>query len=258
MISDREVYGRAGQRSPSERPFPLRPDVLLATLAEIASGRGYGRLAGEIIDVEIELTDYDNWDGGIWTWRLCLIVPPRVFAELGDEAKRREVQTDLTGIVRAMIASDIDAIETIQIVPRTNESRSGITNQGRAHSANPAAIFHDGLFFRSKAEINLYVALLATGLPVMPLPVVLSNQKTHRRIEPDFIVIKRGMTFVVEVDGDRFHKESPARAQERLRHLEDEGVRVIRVVASACADPSAAQVCAADILRRIDSLLASR
>jgi hypothetical protein len=172
--------------------------------------------------------------------------------------QRAKAETELADVMRALLgSSDIDSIQSVRLVPRAVPTPTGLTNQGRAHSRNPAHLEHNGLFFRSPPEVHLFEALVATGLPVMPLPVVTSNRQTHRRIEPDFVVVKCGMTFVVEVDGDRYHRETPAKAQERLRHLEDEGVRIIRVTASECLTPIGAANCAADILRRIGSMLAA-
>lgn len=92
----------------------------------------------------------------------------------------------------------------------------------------------------------------------MPLPVVAFRGSRFKRIEPDFVIIHRGVTFVVEVDGDHWHQESPAAAQERLRHLEDEGVRIIRVSAKDCNSIDSANKTANDILSRIKRRLESR
>jgi len=45
-------------------------------------------------------------------------------------------------------------------------SGEGMTNQGRARSDNLAPLEQDGLLFRSRAEINLYVAFKALGVAV--------------------------------------------------------------------------------------------
>jgi hypothetical protein len=111
---------------------------------------------------------------------------------------------------------------------------SGVTNQGRVRSDNIAAREKDGLLFRSQPEINLYLALKSQGVSFAPLPVFIRGGKTHQRMEPDFIVIKNGITMQVEVDGDTVHTETPAEAQTRVAMLEDEGVFVHRIAASRC------------------------
>ena len=120
--------------------------------------------------------------------------------------KRTEVQKELAELANAIVVSDAHCF-TVRFPAIAASSSTGVTNQGRAHSANPAAIEYEGLLFRSQPEVLLFVALRDTGLPVMPLPVVVSKGLRFRRIEPDFVVIRRGVTFVVEVDGDRWHQE---------------------------------------------------
>lgn len=138
-----------------------------------------------------------------------------------------------------------------------NPLSDGITNQGRVHSANPAPIEYEGLRFRSNPEKLLFIALRDIGLLVMPLPAVISNQPRFKRIEPDFIIIHQGIMFVVEVDGERYHPESPGQAQDRLSHLINEGVRIIRVSADECKSLDSAKETAQKILSKIKQTLKS-
>ena len=103
----------------------------------------------------------------------------------------------------------------------------GVTNQGRVRSNNIASRECDGLLFRSQPEIFLYKALKSLGVSFAPLPVVLRGGSEYKRIEPDFVVFHDVMFTIVEVDGDTFHKESPAEAQARITLLEDEGAYII-------------------------------
>ncbi len=48
------------------------------------------------------------------------------------------------------------------------DGRSGANNQGRAHSANPAALEHAGLHFRSQPEIQLFDELVKAWLSLGP------------------------------------------------------------------------------------------
>jgi hypothetical protein len=140
-----------------------------------------------------------------------------------------------------------DQLESVKLSPKLTEAEpdwrgkakawaqgSGVTNQGRVRSDNIAAREKDGLLFRSQPEINLYLALKSQGVSFAPLPVFIRGGKTHQRMEPDFIVIKNGITMQVEVDGDTVHTETPAEAQTRVAMLEDEGVFVHRIAASRC------------------------
>ncbi|WP_338461474.1 hypothetical protein VZH09_10635 [Synechococcus elongatus IITB7] len=246
-------------QSSSSDKCPLSSEVLTNTLAELAEIRGLSLISQALRThgVGVELEDYDNWDGGIWTWLVTVSLPPRNWAQFASKEERHAVEEELTELASVLVTSHAHRF-IVRLAARAISDSQGLTNQGRAHSSNPAAIEYEGLFFRSQPEIWLFAALRETGLPVMPLPVVTSNKFHFGRIEPDFVVIRRGMTFVIEVDGDRWHQETPAKAQERLRHLEDEGVRVIRVSAEKCNSPASAKDTAKDVLMRIERFLESR
>jgi hypothetical protein len=259
MDNSRSVYGRSGSRPYDECPVPVSPETLANTLAELADARGLDMVSQTLRTrgVSITLEEYDNWDGGIWTWLITVSLSPRDWAAFNSTEERTTVEKELAELANAIVVSDAHNFMVWLSVIAVPVSK-GVTNQGRAHSSNPAAIEYEGLLFRSQPEILLFIALRDTGFPVMPLPVVTSNQPRFKRIEPDFVVICRGMTFVVEVDGDRWHQESPAAAQERLRHLEDEGVRIIRVSAEDCKSSDSAKEAAKNILSRIERMLESR
>lgn len=259
MDNSRIVYGRGGSRPYDECPMPVSPETLANTLAELADARGFDTVSRALRTrgVSITLADYDNWDGGIWTWLITVFLFPRDWAAFGGQEERIAIGKELAELANAIVVSDAHCF-VVQLAAIAASSSTGVTNQGRAHSTNPAAIEHEGLLFRSQPEVLLFVALRDTGLPVMPLPVVVSKSSHFKRIEPDFVIICRGVTFVVEVDGDRWHQESPSAAQERLRHLEDEGVRIIRVSAKNCNSTNSAKETAKNILLRIERILESR
>ena len=104
--------------------------------------------------------------------------------------------------------------------------RDGINNQGRVRSDNVASLPCDGLHFRSQHEINLYKALKSKGLTFAPLPVFIRGGASYARLEPDFIVLKDGYVFQIEIDGDTTHRETPVVAQSRTAPMEYEGVKV--------------------------------
>ena len=257
--NSRFVYGRDGERSYNECPAPILAETLANTLADFADAQRCKVVSRALRTrgVSITLESYDNWDGGIWTWLIKVFLSPQDWASFSDREERTKVQEELAKLADAVVSSEAHRF-TVQFSAVATSPLTGVTNQGRGHSANPASIQHEGLLFRSRSEVLLYEALRDTGLLVMPLPVVIFRGQRYRRIEPDFVVIRRGMTFIVEVDGDRWHQESPVAAQERLRHLEDEGVRIIRVSAENCNSADLARQTAEDILSRIERLLESR
>ncbi|MNG22946.1 hypothetical protein D3C84_1074940 [compost metagenome] len=85
-------------------------------------------------------------------------------------------------------------------------------------------------------------------LAVAPLPVFVRIGKAYNRLEPDFVVVFKGLTFIIEVDGDTYHRESPADADKRLVPLTWEGVEVRRIRASELSSDSAANVVVKDLI----------
>lgn len=80
----------------------------------------------------------------------------------------------------------------------------------------------------------------------------------RKRIEPDFVIVREGVFMIVEVDGDTFHTESPAKAHERTEMLHGEGVYVERVQAKDCMTEEKAIACAEKILQRLKQIKRSR
>lgn len=225
--------------------------VLTARLRKKDAARAVALLLSAQATVESE--KYDNWDGGLYYVRLILRVDAATLASMDDE----EVQqlAAAIGEVAAPLLEEVeqDSFDGVKFIAvggppegwRTEMQAwlrgSGVTNQGRVRSDNLPPLDRDGLLFRSQPEINLYVALKANGLTFAPLPVFIRGGKSYRRIEPDFVVIKDGFVFQVEVDGDRYHDESPVAAQSRTAPMEYEGVKVRRFAASELETVEAAQ-----------------
>jgi hypothetical protein len=110
-----------------------------------------------------------------------------------------------------------------------------VHNQGRVRSDNPAMKMHDGLFFRSAAEVNFYVACKEANLVCAPLPVFLRPGGTPPfRIEPDMIILRNNLIIQVEINGRPFHGEDAVQAQERTIAMQREGVQVFYIDAEKC------------------------
>jgi len=135
---------------------------------------------------------------------------------------------------------------------------SGVTNQGRVRSDNIASREEDGLLFRSQPEIHLYQALKSLGVSFAPLPVFVRGGQSYKRIEPDFVILRHGLIFVVEVDGATVHVETPAEAHSRTTILEYEGASVLRVDASQCKTPELAKAYATELLQTMTRLKSAR
>jgi very-short-patch-repair endonuclease len=63
---------------------------------------------------------------------------------------------------------------------------------------------------------------------------------------------------VVEVDGDTYHRESPADAHARLQPLDHEGAKIERVKADECDVPEKANACADRILQILKKKIGQR
>lgn len=223
----------------SPTPFPV--EDLLASAVEALKIRGDARAIAVLIGGKCELIRW-NGDFGIDYWRLFISLPVNLFYAMTDD-DRKVTQEAVSSVVTPLFESTpSDALDSIVITPLVVEAKDGwredavrfikgegVTNQGRVRSDNIASKQHQGLLFRSKAEITLFTALIRAKLAVAPLPVFVRVGKTYNRLEPDFVVVYKGLTFVVEVDGDTFHRELPAEADKRLVPLTYEGVEVRRI-----------------------------
>ncbi len=211
--------------------------------------------------LEPDCVDYDNWNGGQWSWRFDLTLPLPAFRALVD-ADRETMSQRIAQAMREVLGRhDSHSLESVRILMELQKAPptwkadakawaegKGATNQGRVRSTNIAPFQHDGLLFRSNPEILLYQALKTVGVTLAPLPVFVRGGAEYRRLEPDFVLVHSGVMMVVEVDGDAFHAEAPVEAHERLAVLSREGVHTERVRAADCATETQARACAAKLL----------
>lgn len=241
-----------------EPPFDL--ENLIASSVEALKTRGDARAIAVLAAGECELLLWDD-DFGVSSWRLFVSLPVPLFYAIGDDD--REATADAIGdAVRPFFTSSPrDTLGSVVIAPKVAPAKEGwrddalrfvkgegVTNQGRVRSDNIASKQHQGLLFRSKAEITLFGALTRAKLAVAPLPVFVRIGRTYNRLEPDFVVVYKGLTFVVEVDGDTYHNELPAEADKRLIPLTYEGVEVRRIRAEDLNSDAAADQAVKDLV----------
>jgi very-short-patch-repair endonuclease len=243
----------------NERPFPL--EDFLASVAEGLRVRGDARAIAAIVEGECQFQPWDS-DFGIDMWKLMISLPVHIFYALSDD-ERKATEAAIKDVGEPFFTSTPqDALGSVVITPRITSPNDGwreeamrfakgegLTNQGRVRSDNIAAKQYQGLLFRSQAEIMLFEAMTRAQLAVSPLPVFVRIGKKYNRIEPDFVVVYKGLTFVVEVDGDSYHKELPAEADKRLVPLTYEGVEVRRIRASELATDVAADAVVRDLIQ---------
>lgn len=228
----------------TEDKFPFAVDDFLASVVEAMKVRGDARAIAILVEGQCHFHLWDQ-DFGVDSWRLFVALPVPLFYAMTDD-EREATQESIKEVASSFFTSTLgDHLGSVVLTPKIEQANAGwreealrfvkgegVTNQGRVRSDNIASKQHLGLLFRSKAEITLFGALTRAKLAVAPLPVFVRIGKTYNRIEPDFLVVHKGLTFVVEVDGDTYHRELPAEADRRLIPLTYEGVEVRRIRAS--------------------------
>lgn len=235
--------------------IPFKEEDLIASAVEALKVRGDARAIAVLVTGKCTMQVW-NSDYGIDGWRLFISLPVHLFYAISED-ERRSTEESIEEVMRPFFSSTpSDSLDSVILSPLVVEAQDGwreealrfvkgegVTNQGRVRSDNIASKQHQGLLFRSKAEITLFSALTRAQLAVAPLPVFVRIGKAYNRLEPDFVVVFKGLTFVVEVDGDTFHRELPAEADKRLVPLTYEGVEVRRIrAADLVSDESADQV----------------
>lgn len=251
--------------------FFADPESVLGTLARLFAADGAAKEVAVLTYASPELIEnhYDSWNGGTTYHTLLLHVPLNLYPQI--EASIEELQTGIEEKAKIFLEGfQNDILSNIKIIPADVEdpqwrekaaawlSGSKVSNQGRVRSDNVAPLTTDGLLFRSQPEIHLYKALKASNVSFAPLPVFIRGGKSYSRIEPDFVLVHKGITMVVEVDGDTVHVETPAEAQSRTRTLQHEGVVVERISASECNTPENAKVAASKIMAAFNKLKESK
>lgn len=245
---------------------PFVVEDLLATAVEALKVHGDARSIAVLIAGSCDLVQWSS-DFGIDFWRLFVALPAQLFYAMDDD-ERKATQEAIVDVVGPFFAATPgDGLEGVVITPQVAQAKDGwrddavrfikgegVTNQGRVRSDNIASRQHQGLLFRSKAEVTLFTALCRAKLAVAPLPVFVRIGKAYNRLEPDFVVVFKGLTFIVEVDGDTFHRELPAEADKRLVPLTYEGVEVRRVRAADLTSDEAADV----VVRELVDYMAKR
>lgn len=245
--------------------------LLIQNVARMCAAEGNAKLVALLAYAEVfaRETDFDNWNNGVYGHTIYIEITHSLYAQIRNEIE--EVTAEIKAKLDILLPSYENSwVEKIAISPQLVDSDSwqndakgwlageGINNQGRVRSDNIAGRECDGLLFRSLPEINLYKALKDEGVAFAPLAVFLKGGRTYSRIEPDFIIIREGLTLCIEIDGDTVHTESPAEANDRTRILSDEGVVVERYSAIRCKTTEGARDLAKEIIRTISRHKANR
>jgi hypothetical protein len=163
--------------------YPIPVHTLIKTLDELFSLQGEGQIADILrqADTSIDLTDYDNWNGGTNYYVLKLHVPVATFAAI--ESEREEIEkTILQKVELTSREFDRDHIRSVIIVPDAH-----LTRGKSAGLLSPAILQRiwerDGLrlFLTHRAEDKVF----AMGLKNQLAPLAVSSFVAHADIEPN-------------------------------------------------------------------------
>lgn len=80
----------------AEVSFPVSVSDLIHTLAEIYRHKGNADLVEllEHANARVDLSDYDNWNGGTYSWTLYLAVPVAFYARF-EQAQLKQIEKEL-------------------------------------------------------------------------------------------------------------------------------------------------------------------
>lgn len=239
-------------------PFPIND--FISSVVEALKSSGDARAIATLIEGQCETLLWDS-DFDLDAWRIFVALPVQLFYAMSEEERNTAEGSVASAAAPFFAATPYAALESVVFSPKVQEAKAdwrdeairfvkgeGVTNQGRVRSDNIASKHHRGLLFRSKPEITLFEALMRAKLAVAPLPVFVRVGKAYNRLEPDFVVVYKGLTFVVEVDGDTYHRELPAEADKRLIPLTYEGVEVRRIRANELETDAAADVAVKELI----------
>lgn len=250
--------------------LPFRPEDLLSSIVDVLKIQGDTRAITVLLESDCNF-DWKDQDFGIDCWQLSICISNYIFFALNEE-ERSAIEETLLDIARPFFAAVSDNyLRSLCLFPKVSPATEswrdealrfvkgeGVTNQGRVRSDNIASKEYKGLLFRSNTEIVLFKALIRAKLAVAPLPVFVRISDSYNRLEPDFLVVYNGLTFVIEVDGDSYHKEFPVEADDRLNPLTREGVEVRRISASELDSDSKADLAVRKLIQFMDSRKKSR
>lgn len=255
------------ERSTSRPGFVWSTDAYVARLYTVLKARAATRAIGALYTAKrFEWVDL-GVDFGMRNWCLLLHLPyEKVYSRYSKEewaGTAEEIEAATNEVGRGDDSDWISRVGITSIIPPTpgwrpdalgvlTGNRSSVNNQANVRSDNPPYMREDGLYFRSRSEICIYKALKAEGVVFAPLPVFLQGGKAYRRVEPDFVILRKNHVTILEIDGDAFHQENPAEAQERLGLFSAEGADTVHVKAEDCDTDEKAKATVRKLLVQID------
>lgn len=145
----------------AQNGFPKSVEDVVATLADIFRHQSQFDVVEllESASARIEETNYDNWNGGTYTYELMLDVPVPVFA--ASEPRLAEIEkaisTKLAAISRGY---SNDHLESVTITPLTSKSAS-IGPKSKPADAETKHLWIDGFFRLFLSHVSAHKVAVA-------------------------------------------------------------------------------------------------
>src|SRR3569832_1082676 len=177
---------------------PFVTEDLIASAVEALKVTGDARGIAVLVAGKCQLEQWGS-DFGIDYWRLFVALPVSLYYAISDD-DRKTTEASIAEVIRPFFSTlSNDTLESVVLTPLVTAASDGwreealrfvrgegVTNQGRVRSDNIASKQHQGLLFRSRAEIVRGAARIRAKLAVAPLPVFVRVGKAYNRLEPDF------------------------------------------------------------------------
>jgi hypothetical protein len=236
---------RFSHQVPDERAF-------LHTLQIYLEGRGQGEIAALLQGGTCSITPSSSYSSNRWnalSTTVMFYVPGERLADFSGKV-RRALWLAADAVIPKNAGLDIEGIDVAPFLEKPPAIDSLPLNAGSL--ASQAALEHDGLRFRSRAEIRIYDAMKRRDVLFFPnAAAVLGGRSGEDKKEPDFLVCDHGKWGLLEVMGDVFHPSATAfKDHDRARLFKDYGLIVVEFYdATRCY--SQPEVVVDDFLRRL-------
>jgi hypothetical protein len=222
---------RFSHQVPDERAF-------LHTLQIYLEGRGQQEIAALLQGGACSISPSSSFSGNRWnalSTTVMFYVPRERLPEFSGKIRRalwlaadavmpKDAGLDIEGIDVAPFLENAPAIDPLPL------------NAGSLVSQ--AALEHDGLRFRSRAEIRIYDVLKCRDVLFFPNAAAVLGGKTEEdKKEPDFLICQSGKWGLLEVMGEAYHPSATAiKDHDRARLFKNYGLVVIEFYdAARCA-----------------------
>lgn len=141
--------------------FPKSVEDVVATLSDIYRHQNQLDIVEllESASARIEQTDYDNWNGGTYTYGLMLDIPVAVFASV--EPKLTEIEKSISSKLSIICRSlGNDHLDSVTITPLTSKSAS-VGPKVKPADADVKHLWTDGFFRLFLSHISAHKIVVA-------------------------------------------------------------------------------------------------